>query len=203
MRGRFIVIEGIDGSGKTTLAHSLAEFVGNAETAFEPTSGPIGSMLRSGSLGNIPPEAEALLFAADRAIHTNYITKVLDSGRWVICDRYAGSTVAYQGASLGERADRSWLLEMQRRAVIRPDASFLLDLSPETALSRVDSRGEGLSRFEKIDFLRKVREEYLDLADFFGYEIINAERSGEEVLADVLKIIEEKGLYASERRDIL
>ena len=70
MRGRFIVLEGVDGTGKTTLAKRLADLVGDAVVTSEPTSGRIGSALRSGELGYIPPAAEALLFAADRAIHT-------------------------------------------------------------------------------------------------------------------------------------
>lgn len=73
MKGKFIVIEGIDGSGKTTLVRRLVDKIGNAVPTFEPTNGQIGSILRSGSLGNVPPAAEALLFAADRAIHTEEI----------------------------------------------------------------------------------------------------------------------------------
>lgn len=203
MKGRFIVIEGIDGSGKTTLAHSLARMIGHAETTFEPTDGPIGSVLRSGSLGDIPPEAEALLFAADRTIHTEAMRKVLDSGRWVICDRYTGSTVAYQAASLGDRADRDWLLDIQKRSVMRPDLSVLLDIDPAVSMARVGSRGEELSRFERLDFLEKVRSEYLRLAEVLGYEVVDASRPPEEILGDVLDIMEKKGLYASERRDLL
>ncbi|KUE73465.1 hypothetical protein AUQ37_02240 [Candidatus Methanomethylophilus sp. 1R26] len=70
----------------------------------EPTDGPLGSVLRFGSLGDIPPAAEALLFAADRAVHTEQIEKVLSEGRWVICDRYLASTAAYQAAAMGEAA---------------------------------------------------------------------------------------------------
>ena len=197
MKGKFIVIEGIDGSGKTTLVRRLVDKIGNADPTFEPTNGPIGSMLRSGSLGDVPPAAEALLFAADRAIHTEEIKKILDSGRWVICDRYLGSTVAYQSAALGEDADTEWLLEIQKRSVIEPDATFLLDLDPEVSMGRVGSRGEELSRFEKVDYLRKVRSAYLDLAKTLGYHVINADQGPDKVFAAVLEILEKKGLYAS------
>lgn len=198
MRGRFIVLEGVDGTGKTTLAKRLADLVGDAVVTSEPTSGRIGLALRSGELGDIPPAAEALLFAADRAIHTAEIEKVLESGRWVVCDRYMGSTVAYQSASMGEDADIEWLIGMQKNAVIEPDATFLLDMDPEESLRRVDSRGEDKSRFEKLDFLRDVREEYLRLAERFGYCVIDASKDRDAVFADVLEALREKGLYASE-----
>ncbi|MCQ2079182.1 MAG: dTMP kinase [archaeon] len=196
MKGKFIVLEGIDGSGKTTLAHAIAEAVGGADLTFEPTRGAIGSALREGSFGDIPPAAEALLFAADRAIHTEEIRKTLDTGRWVICDRYLGSTVAYQSASLGEGADWDWLLDMQSKSVIEPDLTILLDIDPEISLKRVAVRGEALSRFEKLDFLRKVREAYLRLADLLDYAVVDATMGPTMVAETVLGIMEKKGLYA-------
>lgn len=198
MKGRFIVLEGVDGTGKTTLAARLAELVGNAAVTSEPTSGRIGAALRSGELGDIPPTAEALLFAADRAIHTAEIEKILETGKWVICDRYMASTVAYQSASQGGKADTEWLIQMQKRAVIEPDAVFLLDMDPEESLRRVDSRGEEKSRFEKQDFLKEVRAEYLRLAGRFGYSVIDASKDRDAVFEDVLGILKQKGLYASE-----
>ncbi len=197
MRGKFIVIEGIDGSGKTTLAHRLVETIGAADSTFEPTNGQIGTILRSGSLGNVSPAAEALLFAADRAIHTEEIKKILNSGRWVVCDRYLGSTVAYQSAALGEGADIEWLLNIQSKSVIEPDATFLLDLDPEVGMSRVGSRGEDLSRFEKLDYQKKVRSAYLNIAKTLNYHVINANQSPDLVYRSVMEILEKKGLYAS------
>ena len=196
MKGKFIVIEGIDGSGKTTLAKTIAEAVGGADLTFEPTKGAIGQALRSGSYGDIPPAAEALLFAADRAIHTEEIKKKLDSGVWVICDRYLGSTVAYQSASFGDAADWDWLLGMQKKSVITPDLTILLDIDPEAGLKRVDVRGEALSRFEKLDFLKKVREAYLRLADILDYDVVDAAQPPADVAKEVLQIMERKGLYA-------
>ncbi len=197
MRGTFIVIEGIDGSGKTTLAKRLAGSRDVWLTA-EPTKGKLGSMLRSGELGEIPPAAEALLFAADRAVHTAEIDSELEKGRWVICDRYAGSTVAYQSASMGDSADWDWLNSMQAHSVIRPDAVILLDMDPEASMARVGSRGEELSRFEKPEFQRRVREAYLRLADQFGYIVIDASKGPEEVYADAVKALRERGINASE-----
>ena len=202
MRGTFIVIEGIDGSGKTTLARRLASGK-DAWTTFEPTRAKLGAMLRSGELGDIPPAAEALLFAADRAIHTAEIERELEKGRWVICDRYAGSTVAYQSASMGDAADWDWLNDMQRHSIIEPDAVILLDMDPEASMARVGTRGEELSRFEKLDFQRRVREAYLRLARQYGYIVVDASRSPDEVYADVVNALRERGIDASERRDIL
>lgn len=197
MRGTFIVIEGIDGSGKTTLAKRLAGSRDVWLTA-EPTKGRLGSMLRSGELGDIPPAAEALLFAADRSIHTAEIESELEKGRWVICDRYAGSTVAYQSASMGDSADWDWLSSMQAHSVIRPDAVILLDMDPEESMARVGSRGEELSRFEKLDFQRRVRTAYLRLAEQFGYIVIDASKGADEVFADAVNALKQRGIDASE-----
>jgi dTMP kinase len=197
MRGTFIVIEGIDGSGKTTLAKRLAGSRDVWLTA-EPTKGRLGSMLRSGELGDIPPAAEALLFAADRSIHTAEIESELEKGRWVICDRYAGSTVAYQSASMGDSADWDWLNSMQAHSVIRPDAVILLDMDPEESMARVGSRGEELSRFERLDFQRRVRTAYLRLAEQFGYIVIDASKGADEVFADAVNALKQRGIDASE-----
>lgn len=196
MSGRFIVLEGIDGSGKTTLARRLAELFGNTVITAEPTPGPIGKVLRSGELGPVPPAAEALLFAADRAIHTAAIQQELAAGRWVICDRYFASTVAYQSAA--GAADEEWLIAMQAPAVIAPDAVLLLDLDPEQALARVDARHEAKSRFEQLGYLRRVRAEYLRLAQRFGYGVIDASQGEEAVLAAALAALKKRGIYASE-----
>lgn len=202
MKGRFVVLEGIDGTGKTTLAHELAALTDDAWITSEPTDGPVGSALRSGSFGDIPPAAEALLFAADRAVHTERIKEALAEGRWVICDRYLASTAAYQAAAMGEDADREWLVSMQAHSVTEPDITILLDMDPGESLERVGARGEERSRFEKLGYLRAVREEYLALAKRFGYSVIDASKTKDEVLAEAVTLLKEKGIYASERRDL-
>ena len=197
MRGKFIVLEGVDGSGKTTLAKRLAQGRDAWLTA-EPTKGVLGAMLRSGELGDIPPAAEALLFAADRAVHTAEIEAELEKGRWVICDRYAGSTVAYQSASMGDAADWDWLNSMQVHSVIQPDAVVLLDMNPEVSMNRVGARGEDLSRFEKLDFQRRVRDAYLRLAHQFDYIVVDASKDADSVYADVVSALSGRGINASE-----
>ena len=104
--------------------------------------------------------------------------------------------MAYQSASFGDAADWDWLLDMQKKSVITPDLTILLDLDPEAGLGRVNVRGEELSRFEKLDFLKKVREAYLRLADILDYHVVDASQSAEKVAQDVLRIMEKKGLYA-------
>lgn len=196
MSGKFVVFEGIDGSGKTTVAKRLALDLGGWFTA-EPTDGRLGTMLRSGELGAIPPAAEALLFAADRAIHTAQISERLGSGQNVICDRYFGSTVAYQSAA-ADRADWEWLCTMQKRAVIAPDAVVLLDIDPEISMERVGSRGEERSRFEKLDYQRRVRAAYLRLAEEYGYIVIDASGTVEDVYGKTVCELKKRGIYASE-----
>ncbi|MFA6642625.1 MAG: dTMP kinase [Methanomethylophilus sp.] len=192
----FIVLEGIDGAGKTTLAQRLVPLLRNAAVTAEPTAGPVGTALREGTFGNIPAVAEALLFTADRAVHTEEVKKLLGMGCSVICDRYFASTVAYQSAA--GAADEAWLEEIQVHSVIEPDITFLLDLDPAAALSRVDARHEEKSRFEELDYLGRVRAAYLKLAKKHGYCVLDAEKTPEEVYAAAVRALKERGLYASE-----
>ena len=134
-RGRLIALEGIDGCGKSTQARALAEALG-ARLTFEPGATPVGARLRQLLLApDAPPpspRAEALLMAADRAEHVALVLEpALAAGEWVVSDRYAGSTIAYQGygrgldpAALGElvgwatgglAADLSVLVDVERR----------------------------------------------------------------------------------------
>ncbi len=197
MKALFIVLEGIDGSGKTTLAQRLVTLLRNAAFTAEPTAGPVGEALRSGALGEIPPAAEALLFAADRAVHTEEIKKLLAADCSVICDRYFASTVAYQSAAGDGEADEAWLETIQARSVIQPDITLLLDLDPATAVARVDARHEGRSRFEKQAYLGRVREAYLRLAARHGYCVIDASQSADGIFAAAVSALKERGLYAS------
>ena len=202
-QGRFIVLEGLDGSGKSTAAELLKQKLtqpGAPEPFLtrEPSDGPIGRLIRQALTKEITldPKTFTLLFAADRAVHTRQIEEILDSGRWVICDRYLGSTVAYQSASFGDSADWEWLLGMQKKSVITPDLTILLDIDPEVSMARVSSRGEELSRFEKLDFQRRVRSAYLRLAEQLDYQIVDASADEKQVAETVLEIMRKKGLYA-------
>lgn len=194
--GAFIVVEGIDGSGKTTVCRAAAEALCargiDAVVTAEPTHEGIGAFIRSGDAGSISQLAESLLFTADRVEHTAAIRRTVADGRVVICDRYYASTIAYQSSRLGgDAVGMEDLMALSERFVQEPDAVILLDMDPRASMDRVGSRGEEESKFENLAFQEQVRARYLELADRFGYEVVDASRSREDVLADVMRIMEE------------
>lgn len=194
--GAFIVVEGIDGTGKTTVCRGASEILRSegleVDTTMEPTQGPIGALIRSDVSGSLSQEAQSLLFVADRIEHTAEIRRKTAEGAVVICDRYYPSTLAYQSCSLdGEAADGGWLMGLNERFVAEPDAVILLDMDPRGSMRRVESRGEEESRFEDLAYQVQVRERYLGLAERFGFEVVDASRPRDEVLADVIGIIRE------------
>jgi len=188
--GLFVVFEGIDGSGKSSCMGSVASELrkkNNVIVTSEPTKGKIGTVIRSSP--ELLPETEALLFTADRAEHTAEIKKWLSENNIVLCDRYYASTVAYQSAKLdGRSADRHWLMRMNLNVIIEPDATFLFDIDPEKGLERVESRGSK-SKFERLEYLREVRRNYLKIAKKHNFVIIDASGSREDVLRDVMEHI--------------
>ncbi len=196
MKGKIVVVEGIDGSGKSTTCSKVKERLEDmgyeAVITAEPTHDRIGAIIRTGAIEGISQATEALLFAADRNDHTEAMERWAEEGKIVICDRYFASTIAYQSSGLdGTDVDRDWLLSISRRFVDKPDLTILLDVEPEASLARVSARGEEISKFEKLEFLRRVREEYLRLADEFGFTVIDASRDPESVVEDVLAKIDE------------
>ena len=195
-KGLFIVLEGIDGSGKTTLARALKcelESVMGMDVVItaEPTDGPVGSLLRGETVDS--PAAEAMLFVADRACHTDEIRKLTERGITVICDRYYASTLAYQSASLsGPDLDYDLLVQMNMAVTAEPDITILLDLDPEVSNGRVDSRGEQKSKFERLEYQKRVRENYLRIAKERGFSVLDASKSPEQLCSEALKLVKEK-----------
>ncbi len=167
-RGRLVALEGIDGCGKSTQARALAEALG-AQLTFEPGATPVGAGLRQLLLApSAPPpspRAEALLMAADRAEHVALVLEpALAAGRWVVSDRYAGSTIAYQG--YGQGLDPTGLAELVRWATggLAADLSILVDVGVEVAAARLAAGGRaGADRLERLgpEFARRVREGFL------------------------------------------
>lgn len=193
MSGLFIVFEGIDGSGKTGLCRRVHEaLTAEGRTTIvtqEPTSDEIGSLIRKDGIPDITPAAEALLFTADRAVHTQRIARWLEEGVTVLCDRYFASTAAYQSAAAGrDPAFTEWLLQMNLPVIRMPDLTILLDLDAEEGEERVNGRGAA-SRYEELAYQREVRKAYLDLAERFDFKIIAADRGRDEVLDEVLQLI--------------
>jgi dTMP kinase len=171
-RGRLIALEGIDGCGKSTQAAALAEALG-AQLTFEPGATPVGARLRELLLApDAPPpspRAEALLMAADRAEHVaRMLEPALAAGEWVVSDRYAGSTIAYQG--YGQGLDIAALDELVRWATggLAADLSILVDVSIEVAAGRLAAGGRsGADRLERLgpDFAARVRDGFLAQAE--------------------------------------
>jgi dTMP kinase len=166
-RGRFIVLEGGEASGKSTQCRLLAEQLGAVAT-FEPGATPVGAELRRILLGtatrSLDPRAEALLMIADRAHHVAEIVEpALRDGRDVVCDRYTGSTVAYQGRGRGLDEEELRAMSQWAAAGLEPDLVVLLDVPPEEAARR---RLESPDRLEAAgaEFHRRVAEGFRDQA---------------------------------------
>ncbi|MGB6222742.1 dTMP kinase [Haloferula sp.] len=184
----FIVLEGIDGTGKSTQSQLLAEWFRSqgrdVVTSREPTDGPWGKKLRqSAAAGRLSPEDELDYFLKDRSQHVaELITPSLAAGKVVILDRYYFSSMAYQGTRGFDP------LEIRRRneafAPI-PDQLFILDIDVDTALSRIGNRGDSANEFEQRESLQRCREIFLSLSDEPFAHVIDSRGSLEEVQAAI------------------
>jgi len=194
----FVVIEGIDGCGKSSVAKLVVKRIGKrAVLTREPTDSWIGRAVKKGCKRPISPYTDALLFMADRVLHTEHISELLATKKIVVSDRYYHSTVAYQAANLKEvfKGDAfKWLLEANLKISLHPDLTVLLVIPPEAALERVGKRGK-LSRFEKIGFLKKVHSNYLRLARIDRSIVkVDASQDLETVVDEVLGLISRRKL---------
>jgi dTMP kinase len=180
----FLVLEGVDGCGKSTHAKLLAEWLTSRGRVViltaEPTDGVIGRLIREVLSGKVEvdPKTLALLFTADRVEHVKAIRQALDEGKDVISDRYYYSTVAYQAA---QGVDRKWLLQMNRFA-LTPDLVILLDVDAEAGAGRARS-GE---IFEKAEFLRKVSTGY---KKFRTLKVVDSSRPKETVQEEIRGLV--------------
>lgn len=176
-RGTFITLEGPEGSGKTTAARHLADWLrdGNLEVVLtrEPGGTPLGEEIRRlvlhmrGMSDDLDPRADALLYAAGRAQHVaRVIRPALERGAWVVCARYLDSSLAYQGAGYGNDPDEMRRLQEFATGGLLPDLTILLDVPVEVGLERTRRRSEW-NRFEDTEeraFFESVRNAYLALA---------------------------------------
>ncbi len=176
-RGRFITLEGPEGSGKTTAARHLAEWLRGRDIAtvltHEPGGTALGDEIRRivlhmrGMSDDLDPRADALLYAAARAQHVaRVIRPALEQGEWVVCARFLDSSLAYQGAGYGNDMDELRRLQEFATYDLRPDLTLLLDLPVEVGLDRTRRRAEW-NRFEdteEVAFFERVRAAYLALA---------------------------------------
>lgn len=193
----FVTFEGIDGSGKTTVARLVAETLASrGEKVFvtgEPTRLWTGEAVRRAFKDDVGPLAEAFLFLADRAVHQEEIRRHLDAGEIVLCDRYADSTYAYQGARLaGAVKDPiAFLKRMGRPWLLVPDLTFLLRVPAEIGLRRIAGRPDFV-RFEELTFLRKVAKNYDALSKSRRFVVLDARKDPEAVAAAAVAAIERR-----------
>lgn len=196
-RGLWITLEGGDGTGKTTQAALLEEWLrGQGWKALrtrEPGGSEVGVLIRDIVLhhrGDIAPRAEALLYAADRAHHVATVVRpALDRGEVVIQDRYLDSSVAYQGAGRVLDADEVRGLSLWGAEGALPDLTVLLDLDPVIARRRLDSAEKPFDRLEaeREEFHRRVRESFLTLAaaEPERFLVVDAAQDADEIAAAV------------------
>jgi dTMP kinase len=191
--GKLIVLEGIDGSGKTTLARGIADRLRargrEVVSTKEPTDGPIGQRIRAlaaTSREAISAEEEFRLFHEDRIAHvTELVRPSLAAGAIVVQDRSYFSTIAYQG----ERGlDRDRLRAISESVAPKPDVLLVVDVPAELALERIEvSRNAKRDDFEKLESLRRIREVFLALP---GAIVLDGRAAPEVLLDEALVAIE-------------
>lgn len=188
---RFIVFEGIDGSGKSSVVHSIRSQLNRRDFLFteEPTKSWLGDAVRRSHSEEEDALTEAFLFMADRASHNLKISQWLSEEKNVICDRYYHSTVAYQGAALEGKVDFDpfeFLFDINRQISIEPDLVFFFEVDPAVAIERVNRR-KALSKFEELEFLRKVARNYSRMAKICN-NVVVIDSSGplQTVIDDVM-----------------
>lgn len=200
MTGKLITLEGIDGSGKSTILKLLKQkFDKNADIVFtrEPTKEWIGEAVYRAIKSETDPLAELFLFIADHADHlSKTVRPALEDNKIIISDRYSDSRYAYQGATLDGIIDNAleWVLGLHTGWTIVPDLSILFDVRPEVAVNRVGRRSHQ-TKFEKVTFLEKVRTNYLKLVEMDPerFLVVDAEQPLNIVKNQVLSIIEKMG----------
>ena len=195
-RGKLIVFEGIDGSGKGTQIRLLAEAFGKAGRPYvltkEPTDGSVGKLLRRYLTRELKGDDRtiAALFAADRLDHVfgeNGMLADMEKGLTVVCDRYYLSSYAYHSVGI----DMDWVISMNAEAakILRPDAHIFIDVSPEAAMERIRARGQQIELFEELDRLTRVRDNYFKAIERLSAEeniiVVNGEQTPDDVAAKI------------------
>ena len=202
MNGFFISFEGIDGCGKSTQADLLKSHLeSKGETVVlirEPGGSIISEQIREILLNpandTMDASTEAILLAASRSQLTReVIIPALENGHVVICDRYADSTLAYQGYGRGIKLE--WLEKLNAFATagVEPDITLLVDLSVDEALRRMESKSFDRIEMEGVEFLERVRSGYLEMAECFceRYFMLNGMQTIEEMSKMIINKVEE------------
>lgn len=202
MRGRFIVFEGLDGSGISTQARRLASNLDAQDVHYfmtrEPTDGPIGSQIRLALAKRLAfdPVTLALMFAADRSDHIHaVIAPRMNAGIHVLCERYVLSSLSYQGAATG---DVDWIRSINGPNLGRlmPDLILFFDVPPGTALERIDAARHARELFEEVETLALTRQAFFNSIEWLRergcrVEVIDATAPIATVTGLVSKLIAE------------
>ncbi len=200
--GRFIVFEGIDGSGKSTqikkIGHRLKETGRDVYSTFEPTDGPVGKLIRKMLTGEVPTDQRTIasLFAADRTDHLvnekDGIREKVDQGKIVLCDRYYFSSYAYHAQYI----DMEWVIHSNslNARILKPDLTIFIDVDPKICFQRIKEGRSKFEMYEKIDIMKQVRDNYFKaferLKDSENVVVINGNCSMDDVEAAILKEID-------------
>ena len=205
----FITFEGIEGSGKSTALDALCGLLRERETAFlrtrEPGGSELGVSLRTLLLNarqELVPEAELFLYLADRAQHVRQVIRpALGRNLLVLSDRYADSTIVYQGYGRGLDIERLYLLNEMAVGGLWPDCTVVFDLEPEVGLARARARNarsgmdvaEGRFEAETLTFHKSIRQGYLSWAKRHSrrFRYVDAQASPDVVFADLLNVLKE------------
>lgn len=211
MKGKFITFEGGDGTGKSTQVKLLAEYLESKGVSLITTKEPGGTdvgleirrLLVCGDKDKMDATAEALLYFADRHIHlAKKIWPAIDEGKFVISDRFADSTIAYQCYGYGQRVKREIIDNLYNIAVgdFKPDLTIILDIDPKVGLSRSFAKADGMAekelRFEgrELEFHNNLRRGFLEIAadDPDRCVVLDADKPIEELHHDVIKVVNER-----------
>jgi len=189
--GRLVVLEGIDGVGKSTLVRAIARALRDRGASVavrrEPTDPRLGRLAQSASVTD--PWTGAVYFTLDRFLALPRLERDLERHEFVLTDRSFYSTLAYQGSALAAPERRR--LETLQRAVTRaPDAVLLVDLDPALALRRLGRRGVGRAPLERRRTLERVARAYRALARRYEWPVLDGRRTRRELLGDALQAID-------------
>lgn len=205
VRGRFIVFEGIDGSGKSTQVRQLADHLEKAgipvHVTLQPSDRVIGKLLRSILTGKEKTDERAIaaLFLADRLDHITApedgLLDRLAAGQTVICDRYYFSSLAYNSL----KVSMDWVIRAHEPVfeLLRPDLVLYLDLSIDESLRRIHANREGTEHYEKREILEQVKTNYFDaferLKEGENIQTVDASRAPDVISAEIAEIVQKLG----------
>lgn len=211
MRGAFITFEGLDGCGKTTqlerLAHRLRKEGFKVTMAREPGGTKVGDSIRrillASTTAKLEPAAELMLYFASRAQNVSeVILPSLRAGHVVLCDRFTDASMAYQGHGRGLGAEAVEHLDQLACRGLKPHHTILIDIDPTTSVARARQRNksaardEGRLERESLEFFRRVRRAYLDIAfrEPQRVHVVNGERSPDSVHQEIWDLVASWGI---------